>query len=196
MRQLVGHTKEVLSVAWLPDGRRLVSGGEDSDVIVWDAESGRALHHLEGHKGEVKYVASGVTGRLVVSAGGWNDGKIRIWDAESGQIMQTIISHPNMSCVAWSPDQQSLACSDGNCSIVVRDVKSGKIEQTLATTYYAIAWGPKGRIATAGYAPQILDAESGEAVCRLQGKPEIFSRIVCVLGDPTDGMLLVARRTS
>jgi WD40 repeat protein len=37
---LEGHQGRVTSVAWSPDGRRLLSGGDDGSLRVWDAESG------------------------------------------------------------------------------------------------------------------------------------------------------------
>ena len=36
---LVGHSGEVLAVAFSPDGKRVVSGAEDSLVKIWDVES-------------------------------------------------------------------------------------------------------------------------------------------------------------
>jgi WD40 repeat protein len=46
---LEGHTGWVYSVAFSPDGKRLVSGSADKMLKVWDAETGRALRALEGH---------------------------------------------------------------------------------------------------------------------------------------------------
>lgn len=46
MRVLSGHTKDVRAVAYAPDGR-LLSGGGDKRVILWDSASGNALETLK-----------------------------------------------------------------------------------------------------------------------------------------------------
>jgi hypothetical protein len=40
---LVGHTYPVLSVAYSPDGRRIVSGSADNTLRVWDADGGQPI---------------------------------------------------------------------------------------------------------------------------------------------------------
>ena len=40
---LEGHTWDVRSVAWSPNGRRLASGAVGGTIIVWDAEAGEQI---------------------------------------------------------------------------------------------------------------------------------------------------------
>jgi WD40 repeat protein len=43
---LHGHESTVSTLAWLPDGSRLISGGWDHTAIVWDPQRGQALLNL------------------------------------------------------------------------------------------------------------------------------------------------------
>ena len=57
----------VNSVAVSPDGRRIVSGSDDSTVAVWDLETGTQIHRLTGHQDAVSSVAVSPDGRRIVS---------------------------------------------------------------------------------------------------------------------------------
>ncbi len=46
--RLLGHEKAVICVAFHPDGNRVVSGGADGTVRVWDL-TGRRASRLPGH---------------------------------------------------------------------------------------------------------------------------------------------------
>jgi hypothetical protein len=68
-----GHQNSVNSVAFSPDGQRIVSGSYDNSVRVWDAVSGTQLLKLEGHQAWVWSVAFSPDGSSIISAGteGW-----------------------------------------------------------------------------------------------------------------------------
>ena len=83
MLTLKGHTDQVTSVAFSPDGKRIVSGSEDQTLKVWDATSGQETLTLNGHSGRVMSVAFSPDGKRIVSAGG--DQTLKVWDATSGQ---------------------------------------------------------------------------------------------------------------
>jgi hypothetical protein len=77
----------VNAVAVFADGKRVVSGGEDNTVIIWDAETGEELDTLCkpregcGHSewvNSVYAVAVSADGKKVVS--GSSDGTIKIWE--------------------------------------------------------------------------------------------------------------------
>ena len=57
LRSLEGHTGAVLSIAFNPEGDRLVSGSADQTLKLWDVATGECLQTLQGHSQSIKTVA-------------------------------------------------------------------------------------------------------------------------------------------
>ena len=75
----------MLSIAYSPDGRHLISGYAGETIRIWDAETGAAVREpLQGHTGVVLSVAYSPDREHLIS--GSDDKTIRIWDAETGDI--------------------------------------------------------------------------------------------------------------
>eukprot|EP00741_Cyanophora_paradoxa_P007689 tig00001181_g7438.t1 len=78
-RKLEGHKGVVFSVAIYEKMWRIVSGGSDQTIRVWDAETGEQLQKLQGN-GPVASVAISMDGQRIVS--GHFDVSVRVWDAD------------------------------------------------------------------------------------------------------------------
>ena len=114
-----GHTRYVTSVAFSPDGTRIVSGSEDNSVRIWDAERGMQIGGpLQGHPDYVTSVAFSPDGKRIVS--GSDDTSLRVWDAEREvQIGSPLEGHTwYVRSVAFSPDGTRIV--SGSCDRTVR----------------------------------------------------------------------------
>jgi WD40 repeat protein len=77
---LRGHKDVVWGVAYSQDGTRIVSGGEDGSVKVWDAASGTEVASYDWSIGKVRAIVFAPDG-LTAAAGG--DGAVVVWDWET-----------------------------------------------------------------------------------------------------------------
>ena len=70
-----------MSAAISPDGKRVITGSEDTTARLWDATTGQELAVFQGHAATVVNVAFGPDGNRVLT--GSNDRTARLWDAET-----------------------------------------------------------------------------------------------------------------
>ena len=77
-----------LALAFSPDGQWIASGGIDSKVKLWDAQTGALLYTFRGHKGEVARLRflSHPEGMRLISAS--LDGMVKFWDLKPVERQQ------------------------------------------------------------------------------------------------------------
>ena len=89
---LIGHAGNITCLAFSEDGSKIVSGGWDSQVFVWDVEDGSVSAELRGHEGPVWGVMV-YDEKLVLTA--CADKMIRVFDI-NGKSLKTIKGHTDV----------------------------------------------------------------------------------------------------
>jgi len=132
-------------VAYSPDGKYLVSGGEDKKVNVWNASSGEHLKTLEGHAGLVMRVAYSPNGKWIASAS-WDE-TINLWDASSANLVTTLKGHAGwIYGLTFDPDGKHIVSGSVDRTIKVWRLDERFSSDGAAQAHHVITSPYTGRI--------------------------------------------------
>jgi WD40 repeat protein len=151
LHTLTGHRGCIWAVAITADGKRAVSGSDDTTLKVWDLELGKELATLSGHSMSVSAVAIAPDGRLMVS--GSEDATLKVWDLERGQELVTLSGHSGaVWAVAIMPDGKHVISGSADGSLKLWNLESGQETRTLSHggSVWAVAVMPDGTLAVSG----------------------------------------------
>ena len=170
---LEGHTSDITSIAFSPDGRTLATGSSDDTVRLWDINTGQHKVTLIGHTNTIYSIAFSPDGRTLATAGGWAE--LNLWDADTGELKVTLPDQfDGIPTITFSPDGRILVSTSSNTNDVqLRDVFTGKEIQRLNTerSIKGLAFSPDSRtLATGGWRELYLwDLDTATLTATLTG---------------------------
>jgi WD40 repeat protein/serine/threonine protein kinase len=174
LKTLRGHLDPVRSVAFSPDGQRIVTGSNDATAKVWEAASGRELLRLKGHTSWIRSVAFSPDGQRILTGGG--DQTAKVWEAAGGRELLTLKGHDGgINSVAFSPDGRRIVTGSDDATAKVWEADGGRELLTLkghSAPIWAAAFSPDGRRIVTGSddaTAMVWEAASGRQLFALKG---------------------------
>ncbi len=183
LEQTRAQRTAVLAMAISPDGKTLLSGGEDAGLNIWDWRTGEYQATFLEHSKSITSLAISSDSKILISGG--LDG-LKVWDlvyrpqrpmytlANTGTLTNVVAINPNGYIVANGNDRGEVAFWDLKTGTKVSDFTP----HTDMVT--GLAFTPDGNtLITASYdrTIKIWDLNSGELLNTFQGHKDIIRAI-------------------
>jgi WD40 repeat protein len=137
-----------VSVVFSPDGRTLATAGDNRNVQLWNASTGRLQATLTAPGRALAFSPDGQT--LAASSIG---NTVQLWDVATHRSLVTLSGHQDtVDAVAFSPDGHTLATGSADRTVRLWDVGTGQLETSLnvaPTGAHTVAFSPDGHTLTA-----------------------------------------------
>jgi len=153
------HSINMLSIAFSPDSKYVVSGGDDT-ARVWDVFTGNEIARVE--PGGFAYaVAFSPDGKYVASS---HRKTVSVWEAATGKEITRMTFDKFVNAVAFSPDGNYIVV--GGNTIQVLEAHTGKkVAQMVDALETSVAFSPNGKYIVSGGCDRTKINESFDAIC-------------------------------
>ncbi|MFI5619695.1 WD40 repeat domain-containing protein [Streptomyces sp. NPDC051567] len=137
---LARHTDDINSVAWLPDGERLICVSEDGRATLWSVLDGTFLTEVGSHEAHCMMVSVSAEG-LAATVG--EDGLVAVSDpSRAGAAPRRRLYDSSIEGCAWSRagDLLAVARDDGSVDLLTRELDHVLTVEVSSCAARAVDW--------------------------------------------------------
>lgn len=173
------------SLAIARDGSRLVAGGLEGLLLIWELPSGRLQHRLTApEKEQILDIDLSPDGSLLAVVGAITN---TVWETQSGRLVRQLVGHEdNTMHINFSPDGDEIATGASDSTIRLWNVRDGSLERVFRrrapnSPVTSVAFSRDGRfeaISTADGRVRTWDGEDGRFLHELDGHEEAVQVVV------------------
>ncbi|MCT7978968.1 WD40 repeat domain-containing protein [Laspinema olomoucense] len=130
VRTLPANTSGINTIALLSKDR-VISGGGDRAVNIWDIKSGDRLNSLQNHRRWIEDLAVTPDQKLAISASA--DNTLIVWNIESGKKLHILEGHTGpVNSLTLTPDGTQAISGSGDGTVKIWNLEQGSLVQTLS----------------------------------------------------------------
>ena len=188
------YSANIWSVAFSPDGEKVITGESNGPPRIWDANSGKELQRLKDHSDAPVSIDFSPNGKEIATV---DHDIVRMWDADSGKELRRLKGHDHrITVLSYSADGKKIATASYDKTARIWDVESEQELQKIDgnDVVSSVAFSPDGKtILTCTddmltkSAIRFWNVESGKELHKLEGYD---SSCTCVAFSP-DGRKIV-----
>jgi|GEM_PF-94814 len=189
LQSLADLGNRINTLGFSPDGKTLVTAGDDLHVEIWDALSGYEIYRWPAHTGLVNALVFSPDGTRLAT--GSDDYKVKVWDVSSlsdtsmtiGPLLITLELSTGVKSLVFNPDGTMLVTGSSNGLVKIWDSLTGEELLRLpghTDAVLSVAFSPDGKwLATASQdgAARIWNAMTGETLLDLGGHTAAITAI-------------------
>jgi WD40 repeat protein len=163
-------SEEPWALAFTPDGRTLLSAGEDGTIREWDAATGQPLRVLARPPRRVYGLSVSPDGKTVAS-GSW-DTLLRRWDLASGKEVQLPRGHEGtITSVRFGDDDKTVVSTAEDGTARTWEAATGKELRCEPEKRTPSEWPPQAALSMDGRALAVSSDETVRLQDSAKGKP-------------------------